>query len=849
MGTNNAVDFERLEALIQGQGDILELISQNTTLKEVFEAIVLWVEKQSTEGLRASLLYVDDAGKQLLHGAAPSLPTAYNQQVHGLSIAYGEGSCGTAAYTKEDVITDDIANDPLWKDYKEVAKEFGLAACWSTPLVSKNGKVLGTFAMYYNKPQKPTPFDLQILRLVNRTAVIAIEHKLALEEQTRLKEIEDDANERVRNERQQLRSFFMQAPALIAILAGPEHVYELVNPMYQAVVGPSRTFVGNPIRKALPELENQGIFDLLDEVYRTGTPYEDNELLLKIDRKETGELEDVYFNFVFQPRRNASGETEGIFVHAVDITELVLAKKRAENSEGLFKSFVLNSPMPIGIYIGREMRIQTANDAILAAWDKKRDQVMGKTFREALPELEGQPFYQLLDDVYTTGIPYHATEDQVVLIRNGKLTTTYYNFSYTPLRDEKGQIYGVMNTAAEVTDLVVAKQNLATVEENLRTAIDLAELGTWQLNIATNTLRYGPRMEAWHGLPPKTAQLPLLLQSIHVQDSEKVAWAIDKAINHNTTYDVEYRVTNPNTGEAMVLHTQGKVFFDKQGKPEYLNGTAKDLTLRRLTEKRMTELVDIRTAELKQANIELQNLNENLQQFVYIASHDLQEPLRKIIIFSDMLLSKHYEQLEEGAQKYLNKITEASKRMADLIKDLLDFSRLGSNDKHYVQTDLNEIMHNLEKDYELLIQQKGATLHYEALCTIEAVPLQMNQLFYNLIGNALKFSKPNVPPKITITSRLLNNEEASTYKNFTPKNTYCEIVVSDDGIGFEQHLVEQIFVIFKRLHTQQEYEGTGIGLALCKKIVDNHQGIIFAKSEVNAGASFHVILPVKRQLI
>ena len=185
-------------------------------------------------------------------------------------------------------------------------------------------------------------------------------------------------------------------------------------------------------------------------------------------------------------------------------------------------------------------------------------------------------------------------------------------------------------------------------------------------------------------------------------------------------------------------------------------------------------------------------------------------------------------------------------RMTNLISDLLEFSRIDAWEHLLTETNLNTILENIRVDFEMLIDEKKATLDIGHLGLIEAVPLQMNQLFYNLVGNALKFTRPGVPPLIRISSRILAREEVLAYHQLNARWAHCEIIISDNGIGFDQNFSTQIFTIFQRLHGRSEFEGTGIGLALCKKIVENHDGEIFAHAKEGAGSSFHVIVPVRR---
>ena len=259
------------------------------------------------------------------------------------------------------------------------------------------------------------------------------------------------------------------------------------------------------------------------------------------------------------------------------------------------------------------------------------------------------------------------------------------------------------------------------------------------------------------------------------------------------------------------------------------------------------ELERIRNENLLAANnIELGKQNAELASFSYIASHDLQEPLRKILTFSNRLQVKAKDSLSEEAKTYLGKIDVASVRMTSLIKDLLNYTRITNKEELFELTDLNETLTDILLDFELLIEEKKAIIKSEPLPTIEAIPMQMNQLFCNLIGNALKFSKAGVSPVINIFSRMLSIEEIKEYADLNQKSSYCEIIFKDEGIGFDQQYAEKIFIIFQRLSQPGLFTGTGIGLAICKKITDQHHGKIFAISKENVVAAFHVILPVKQ---
>jgi len=254
----------------------------------------------------------------------------------------------------------------------------------------------------------------------------------------------------------------------------------------------------------------------------------------------------------------------------------------------------------------------------------------------------------------------------------------------------------------------------------------------------------------------------------------------------------------------------------------------------------LEKTVVARTSELLMSNSALEKSNHELEQFAYIASHDLQEPLRKIQTFADMV--KEHLDDSELTEKYFNKIYSSAKRMSSLINDVLNYSRLTKTGEQFQKTDLNKVLKDVLSDYELLIEQKQATVTYSDLPTIKGIPLQLHQLFANLISNSLKFSDTN--PAIKIIATMLLPSEMANYPQLQPGSEYVKLVFTDNGIGFEQQYAEQIFIIFQRLNNLRNYSGTGIGLALCKKIVDHHDGIITAKSAPGAGAAFTIILPL-----
>lgn len=255
---------------------------------------------------------------------------------------------------------------------------------------------------------------------------------------------------------------------------------------------------------------------------------------------------------------------------------------------------------------------------------------------------------------------------------------------------------------------------------------------------------------------------------------------------------------------------------------------------RDLTERKLAE--DLTAQHTRELEIK----NKQLEQFAYIASHDLQEPLRKIQTFVQVLEMK-IDDLE-ARKKYFVKINSSAKRMSELIQAVLNYSRLSQSDELFVPVDLNTIVENVTMDYELVISEKQAEIKSDVLPVVKGIPLQLSQLFANLIGNSLKFSAGQ--PVITISAQKVPGKDLlHRFPSAGNAQSYLELAFADNGIGFEQRYADKIFTIFQRLHSRDSYAGTGIGLALCKRIVENHRGFIQAQGKLGKGATFIIYLP------
>jgi signal transduction histidine kinase len=265
-------------------------------------------------------------------------------------------------------------------------------------------------------------------------------------------------------------------------------------------------------------------------------------------------------------------------------------------------------------------------------------------------------------------------------------------------------------------------------------------------------------------------------------------------------------------------------------------------------EKRAAELIIankeliFQNEEKEKRAAELISINKELEAFAYISSHDLQEPLRKIQMFSGIILEKEKEKLSEKGKNYFHLIEDAANRMQTLIEDLLTFSRLSKDERIFETTNLDSIIEKVKIELREVVDIKQAIIEVTETCTVNVIVFQFHQLLHNLIGNALKFANPKHTPNISIKSNIVDNMILKNPRLIANK-TYCHITVTDNGIGFEPIYSEKIFEVFQKLHGKEEYSGTGIGLAIVKKIVENHNGIITATGELNQGATFNIYIP------
>ncbi len=383
----------------------------------------------------------------------------------------------------------------------------------------------------------------------------------------------------------------------------------------------------------------------------------------------------------------------------------------------------------------------------------------------------------------------------------------------------------------DLEKLQISNNRLAVLNESNSLAEIVGSFGNWELNVDTKEYTFSDNSYRLLGFEPKAflASQENFMKYIHPDDLSAFRDATSKMVENGSLLPFTYRVVRKDK-KIRYFRTTARLVTNKSG-DEILIGTNSDVTEEVLA-----------SLSLEQQNIELEASNKELVAFNYVASHDLQEPLRKIQTFVSRLSEKEYDNLSDGGKEFMQRINNSVDRMRILIDDLLQYSRTTKTEKIFEITDLNDLLENAKSDLWQFIEEKNAVINNDKLPKMTVIPFQIQQLFVNLISNSLKYSKADSVPTIRISCKKV----IAADEELIPKNTkekFYKITFTDKGIGFEQEYAEKIFLLFNRLHNKNEYVGTGIGLAICKKIVENHKGFISSKGKPNIGAAFTIYLP------
>ncbi len=544
------------------------------------------------------------------------------------------------------------------------------------------------------------------------------------------------------------------------------------------------------------------------------------------------------------PIRNEEGAVLQWFGTNTDITEQIEVKQALTESEQRFRTMA------------------EATDLLIAVGDETGNSIY---FNKAWTDFTGKPLEEILklnwvdlihpDDrdnylsIYLNAFEKRKAFIGEFRVRNKEGKYRWLLVQAPPRFSADGTFAGYINSGIDITDRKNAENLLQQNEQNLRNTIIQAPVAMAILKGKDYVVELAN--ERMYELWGKSAEILMnrpIFEALPEAKDQGFEVLLEGVFKTGETYSASgmpiYLPRN-DKNELVYLNYVYEPYREADGKVTGILVVAIDVTDQVKACHKIEEVVAERTKELELANNKLQKTNAELAQFAYIASHDLQEPLRKITTFSHMLEDSLGDNLDEQSKKFLQKINTSSSKMSMLIRDVLNYAQLGKENVQFEKVDLNQIIESVKADYELLIEQKQASIITNHLPVLKAIPLQMAQLFGNLIGNALKFSRKDQPPVIKIIAENTKSQEIDNLKLYK-KPAYYKIQIKDNGIGFKNENAEQIFSIFQRLHRKSEYEGTGIGLALCKKIVLNHQGNVNANGSSENGAVFNIYLPVKQ---
>jgi len=628
------------------------------------------------------------------------------------------------------------------------------------------------------------------------------------------------ARRKLEDSQSRLKSMIDQTPAPTLVLMGDDLRIEQINKHMLEMIGRGEEIIGMPLIDVLPELKGQYVWNQVENVYNKGIPFDQNEVLVPHNR--TGVLQNYYYNLAYRPLIE-DGKITGMIQVAIDITEQVTARKKLEKSEGRFRALVTASS-DVVYRMNADWTIMRTLEG---------DDFISDTGEPIVNWLETNIHpndQEKIKNLIAQSIANKSTFELEHRILNKDGTLGWNLSRAVPILDDQDNIIEWFGAASNITSQKILQQIIEESEEKFRQLADLVPQIIWTGKPDGYVDYYNKRWYEYTGFDESNFGDISWTPRIHPDDVSLVVDAWYESVNNGTPYQLEFRLKNGDTGEYRWFLSKAVPIIDHEGVITKWFGTCTDIQEQKTVTEKLESLVADRTKELQRSN-------DDLQQFAHVASHDLKEPVRKIKTFTGRLEDHLEGKLDEAALKYIDRIHVATDRMFNMIDGVLAYSKINADLQKPTMVDLNEVIKNIETDLEVALQKTGGKIKYHELPTIEGASVLLYQLFYNLINNSIKFAKKGTPPQITIVSKFVVENSRK----------FAVITLEDNGIGFAPDQAERIFETFTRLNSKDSYEGTGLGLSLCKKIVERHEGNIFANGSFENGAIFTMTLPVKQK--
>ena len=550
------------------------------------------------------------------------------------------------------------------------------------------------------------------------------------------------------------------------------------------------------------------------------------------------ELGKRIYDYLLSPVVNEKGEVEAIAGITRDVSEANAKEEALKESEQRFRLMADTIP---------EMIWVTDDEGKIEFMNQRWQEYCGVPLTATTAEEVATAFVHPDDAPHLMATLMHSLQTGEIMEveqRNRSASGEYRWFinRATPYRDPNtGKVVKWFGITIDVHDRKMAQQALSESENRFRTMAQHSPMWIWMTDKKVNVSYANKVMLSYLGLSHYNEFSGHIWEALtHPDDIELVYTVFREASQKQQPFSFESRVKNSATNLFEWCLFEGVPHFENG---EFIGfiGTGLHIHNQKMLQETLEGLVVERTQELEHANKELQRSNEDLLQFAHVASHDLKEPVRKVMTFANRLKDELGAATSETANMYVSKIEKSAIRMYSIIDGVLLYSSLNAVEQTKEEIDLDELIESIAGDLEVPISEKGAEIRYRNLPTVQGSPILLYQLFYNLINNSLKFAKVGVPPVIQLTA---SQDDSPDMREAKPaEKNYWKIIVEDNGIGFNTLDAEKIFATFTRLHTKDKYEGTGLGLTLCRKIAERHGGTIKAEGRANEGARFTILLP------